>query len=108
VGMVEQVIQLYVGSPRAVRCTACCLVFQCILPRFPASPLTFHARPSGGMADAADSKSAEGNLVRVRLSPRALSFTSLRTEFLEVRLSAIAQPLLSSHSFIAAKSLTRA
>src|SRR3954453_16820200 len=29
--------------------------------------------PSGGMADAADSKSAEGNLVRVRLSPRALS-----------------------------------
>jgi hypothetical protein len=27
--------------------------------------------PSGGMADAADSKSAEGNLVRVRLSPRA-------------------------------------
>jgi hypothetical protein len=28
--------------------------------------------PSGGMADAADSKSAEGNLVRVRLSPRAL------------------------------------
>ena len=28
-------------------------------------------RPSGGMADAVDSKSTEGNLVRVRLSPRA-------------------------------------
>jgi endonuclease/exonuclease/phosphatase family metal-dependent hydrolase len=33
----------------------------------------FSAGPSGGMADAADSKSAEGNLVRVRLSPRALN-----------------------------------
>jgi hypothetical protein len=31
----------------------------------------FYPGPSGGMADAADSKSAEGNLVRVRLSPRA-------------------------------------
>ena len=30
-------------------------------------------RPSGGMADAVDSKSTEGNLVRVRLSPRASS-----------------------------------
>src|SRR3954464_7159684 len=31
----------------------------------------FDSGPRRGMADAADSKSAEGNLVRVRLSPRA-------------------------------------
>jgi hypothetical protein len=40
------------------------------------SRLSCHQSPSGGMADAADSKSAEGNLVRVRLSPRALFTTA--------------------------------
>ena len=37
------------------------------------------------MADAADSKSAEGNLVRVRLSPRALYRTMTYTPYFSIR-----------------------
>ena len=49
------------------------------------NPLCFQPSPSGGMADAADSKSAEGNLVRVRLSPRALYRTMTYAPHLSIR-----------------------
>ncbi len=37
-------------------------------------------RPSGGMVDAGDSKSPDGNIVRVRVSPRAPKLPSNRRD----------------------------
>ena len=43
----------------------------CGLPLAGAITIQAPVRPSGGMVDAGDSKSPDGNIVRVRISPRA-------------------------------------